>query len=107
MGCKSSDEINNVLKSLGILTDRRDTVVGDQFRRGLSRGERQRLKLGLFVLGSPDTLFCKEPLQGLDSETSMEVMQFLKGYCFQPGRRAIITLAKPSSAVWNLVDNVI
>jgi len=106
-GCKSQDEIENILKSLGILEQRRNIIVGDTFRRGLNKGEIRRLNLGLMMLGAPDTIFIEEPLQGLDSETALEVMDFLKGYCFRPGRRAIVTLSKPSSVVWNLIDTVI
>ena len=106
-GGKSQKEIDGILKSLGILEDRQDVVVGDLFRRGLSEGERRRLDLGLMVLGAPDTLFCEEPIGNLDSETSSSVMQFLKGYSSQPGRRVIVTINKPSSMVWNLIDDVI
>lgn len=106
-GSKSQKEIVGILKSLGILEDRQNVAVGDLFRRGLSEGERRRLDLGLMVLGAPDTLFCEEPTGNLDSETSSSVMEFLKGYSSQPGRRVIVTINKPSSMVWNLIDNVI
>eukprot|EP00567_Pseudictyota_dubia_P017121 CAMPEP_0197437676 /NCGR_PEP_ID=MMETSP1175-20131217/4856_1 /TAXON_ID=1003142 /ORGANISM="Triceratium dubium, Strain CCMP147" /LENGTH=667 /DNA_ID=CAMNT_0042967253 /DNA_START=443 /DNA_END=2446 /DNA_ORIENTATION=- len=106
-GDKSLKEIEGILDSLGILSHRRKTVVGDLFRRGLSPGERRRLDLGLMVLGAPDTLFCEEPTGNMDSETSMAVMNFLKGYCSQPGRRVIVTMNTPSSLVWNMIDNVI
>jgi ABC-type multidrug transport system ATPase subunit len=106
-GGKSQKEIDGILKSLGILEDRQHVAVGDLFRRGLSEGEQRRLDLGLMVLGAPDTLFCEEPTGNLDSETSSSVMEFLKGYSSQPGRRVIVTINKPSSFTWNLIDNVI
>lgn len=106
-GGKSQKEIDGILNSLGILEDRQHVKVGDLFRRGLSEGERRRLDLGLMVMGAPDTLFCEEPTGRLDSETASSVMQFLKGYSSQPGRRIIITINKPSSLLWNLIDNVI
>lgn len=47
-------------------------------------------------------------MAGLDSETSLHVMEFLKGYISKSNqRRAIVTLNKPSLFVWNLIDNVI
>eukprot|EP00563_Minutocellus_polymorphus_P008385 CAMPEP_0181026220 /NCGR_PEP_ID=MMETSP1070-20121207/3520_1 /TAXON_ID=265543 /ORGANISM="Minutocellus polymorphus, Strain NH13" /LENGTH=768 /DNA_ID=CAMNT_0023103391 /DNA_START=264 /DNA_END=2567 /DNA_ORIENTATION=+ len=106
-GGKSHKEMDGILKSLGILEDRQNVAVGDLFRRGLSEGERRRLDLATMVLGAPDTLFCEEPTGNLDSETSSSVMEFLKGYSSQPGRRVIVTINKPSSMVWNLIDNVI
>ena len=106
-GGKTQKEIDGILKGLGILENRQHVAVGDLFRRGLSEGEQRRLDLGLMVLGAPDTLFCEEPTGNLDSETSSSVMEFLKGYSSQPGRRVIVTINKPSSFTWNLIDNVI
>ena len=59
------------------------------------------------VLGAPDTLFCEKPAGDLDSETSISVMNFLKGYASKPRRRVIVTLSNPSSLMWNLNDNAI
>lgn len=65
----NDDDVERLLDSLRIDYDRRDTVVGDAFHRGLSLGERRRLELGLLVLSAPDTLFCENPVEGLDSAT--------------------------------------
>lgn len=52
-------------------------------------------------------LFCESPVQGLDSETSLHIMEFLKGYCCNSSRRVIVTLNKPSNFIWNMIDNVV
>mmetsp|Transcript_24363 Transcript_24363/g.50419 ORF Transcript_24363/g.50419 Transcript_24363/m.50419 type:complete len:734 (-) Transcript_24363:315-2516(-) len=101
------DDIDKFLDSLQISVDRRDTIVGDPFSHGLSPGERRRLEIGLSVLGAPDTLYCENPIEGFDSETSLHIMEFLKGYSNHPSRRVIVTLNKPSQFVWTLIDNVI
>lgn len=103
----SDDDIERLLDSLRIAKDRRDILVGDSFRRGLTLGEQRRLELGLMVLGAPDTLFCENPVEGLDSETSLHIMEFLKGYSSNASRRVIVTLNRPSNFIWNLIDNVI
>ncbi|KAL3805403.1 hypothetical protein HJC23_009110 [Cyclotella cryptica] len=103
----NDEDIERLLDSLRIDHDRRDTIVGDAFHRGLSLGERRRLELGLLVLSVPDTLFCENPVEGLDSATSLHIMEFLKGYCSNSSRKVIITLNRPSLFVWNLIDNVI
>lgn len=104
----ASSDVDRLLDSLRIDADRRDTIVGDAFARGLNPGEQRRLELGLQVLGAPDNIFCEDPVAGLDSETSLHVMEFLKGYISKSNqRRAIVTLNKPSLFVWNLIDNVI
>ena len=71
--------IEKLLDALRIDLDRRDTICGDVFKKGLNPSEERRLDLGLMVLGAPDTLFCESPVQGLDSETSLHIMEFLKG----------------------------
>jgi len=52
----SDEHIESLLDSLRISHDRRDVVVGDAFRRGLTLGEKRRLELGLMVLSAPDTV---------------------------------------------------
>jgi ABC-type multidrug transport system ATPase subunit len=52
----SDEDIERLLDTLRISIDRRDTLVGDSFRRGLTLGEQRRLELGLLVLASPDTV---------------------------------------------------
>lgn len=46
-------------------------------------------------------------MAGLDSETSLHVMEFLKGYIANTSRRVVVTLNRPSLFVWNLIDNVV
>lgn len=104
---KSTEEIDSLLESLGFKHDRKDTIVGDMFRKGLSKGEIRRLELGLMVLSAPNTLFCNKPISGLDSTTALNIMKLLKGYASHKDRRVIITLDQPSSMIWNFVDNVI
>jgi len=107
--CSRMDDeaVEKLLDNLQIDKDRRDVAVGDIFHRGLNAGEQRRLEIGLSVLNDPDTLFCENPTMGLDSETSLHIMEFLKGYCSSPPRRVVITLNKPSQFVWNLIDHVI
>ena len=52
-------------------------------------------------------LFCEDPVEGLDSETALHVMEFLKGYISNPNRRVVVTLNKPSQFIWSLIDNVV
>lgn len=52
----ASSDVDKLLDSLRIDADRRDTIVGDAFTRGLNPGEQRRLELGLQVLGAPDNV---------------------------------------------------
>lgn len=46
-------------------------------------------------------------MEGLDSETSLHIMEFLKGYSSTSSRRVVVTLNRPSNFIWNLIDNAI
>lgn len=46
-------------------------------------------------------------MEGLDSETSLHIMEFLKGYTSSSSRRVVVTLNRPSNFIWNLIDNAI
>ena len=103
----NESEVDELLADMG-LSDQKNTIVGDVFRRGLSGGQKRRLSVGLEALSSPDTLFCDEPTSGLDAESALHVLKFLKAYARNsPGRRVVLTIHQPNSFLWELLDNVV
>jgi ABC-type multidrug transport system ATPase subunit/ABC-type multidrug transport system permease subunit len=101
------ENIANIIDALG-LSEEKDTIVGDIFRRGLSGGQKRRLSIGLEALSNPKNLFLDEPTSGLDSESALAVLKFLKSYASSiPGRRVILTIHQPSSFIWELIDRVV
>ncbi len=46
--------------------------------RGLSGGERKRTSIGYELITNPSLLFLDEPTSGIDSYTSLGIMELLK-----------------------------
>ncbi|KAK7478223.1 hypothetical protein BaRGS_00030481 [Batillaria attramentaria] len=68
----------------------KDTVVGDQFTRGLSGGEKKRLSIACELIKDPDIMFLDEPTSGLDSSTAYTLMVLLKQFTEQSGKAVVI-----------------
>ncbi|KAL7525097.1 hypothetical protein ACHAXR_001883, partial [Thalassiosira sp. AJA248-18] len=102
---KLDENIASIIDALG-LTEQKNTIVGDIFRRGLSGGQKRRLSIGLEALSNPKNLYLDEPTSGLDSESALAVLKFLKSYA-SAGRRVVLTIHQPSSFIWELIDRVV
>ena len=56
----------------------RNTIIGGQFLRGVSGGERKRVSIGHEILIDPAILLLDEPTSGLDSTTALKIVQVLQ-----------------------------
>ena len=64
-------QINTLLQVLS-LSHKRNQLVGDRLRRGLSGGESRRLSIAIEALNDPEILFLDEPTSGLDASSALE-----------------------------------
>ncbi|CAM4785821.1 unnamed protein product [Rotaria magnacalcarata] len=74
---EKSKTVDDVIVQLG-LEKCADTVVGTEFKRGVSGGERKRTNIGMELVLSPRILFLDEPTTGLDSSMARSVMECLQ-----------------------------
>ncbi|KAJ3365021.1 hypothetical protein HDU91_002368, partial [Kappamyces sp. JEL0680] len=60
------------------LTGVRDSIIGDETKRGVSGGQRKRVNIGIELAACPVCIFLDEPTSGLDSTAALEVAQTLR-----------------------------
>ena len=97
--------IDDILRELEI-DDRRDTIIGDALRKGISGGQRKRVNLAQELLTEPSLLFLDEPTSGLASEDTVNVMRMLRGLS-DSGKTIILTIHQPSLEAYRMMDNII
>src|SRR3990167_942959 len=68
------EKIEKILGQLGILHIK-DSLIGTQFRIGISGGEKRRVAIGVELLTAPSILFLDEPTSGLDGASAYTVMK--------------------------------
>mmetsp|Transcript_6341 Transcript_6341/g.8825 ORF Transcript_6341/g.8825 Transcript_6341/m.8825 type:complete len:979 (+) Transcript_6341:93-3029(+) len=68
--------VQKTLKILG-LWHVRDSIIGDEFVRGVSGGEKKRVNIGIELVGGPSALFLDEPTTGLDATAALKVAEIL------------------------------
>jgi ABC-type multidrug transport system ATPase subunit/ABC-type multidrug transport system permease subunit len=101
------ERVDEVLRFLN-LSKAKDTIIGDQqFRKGVSGGERKRTNIAETLLTNPSLLLLDEPTSGLDSTTALAVVRLLKDLAISEGRTVIATIHQPSSIMWAEFDKVL
>ncbi|XP_070204094.1 uncharacterized protein [Littorina saxatilis] len=85
----------------------RNTVVGDQFLRGLSGGEKKRLSIACELIKDPDVMLMDEPTSGLDSSTAYTLMQLLKKFTEQSGKAVVVSIHQPASQIFHMFTHLL
>mmetsp|Transcript_13795 Transcript_13795/g.42740 ORF Transcript_13795/g.42740 Transcript_13795/m.42740 type:complete len:976 (-) Transcript_13795:85-3012(-) len=71
------EKVMEVLCTLG-LTHVQHSIIGDEFERGISGGQRKRVNVGLELVADPKILFLDEPTSGLDSVSATKLCKILR-----------------------------
>jgi ABC-type multidrug transport system ATPase subunit len=101
---KLDEVVNSVLKQLD-LYDIRDLLVGDPLNKKISGGQRKRLNIGLELMREPVVLFADEPISGLSSRDSENVMELLKEQAVS-GKLIFVIVHQPSSNILKMFDRL-
>jgi ATP-binding cassette subfamily G (WHITE) protein 2 len=85
----------------------RNTIIGDELKRGVSGGERKRVCVAVELLLRPNVLFLDEPTSGLDSASALSLCQTLKELADSGSCTVICTIHQPQTKIFNLFDELI
>lgn len=101
---KLNEVVISVLKQLD-LYEIRDLLVGDPLNMKISGGQRKRLNIGLELMREPAVLFADEPISGLSSRDSENVMELLKEQAII-GKLIFVIVHQPSSDILKMFDRL-
>ncbi|CAR26262.1 ZYRO0B05588p [Zygosaccharomyces rouxii] len=99
-------KIDEILLALG-LTHCENTVIGNEFVKGISGGEKRRVTIGVQLLNNSPILLLDEPTSGLDSFTSAAILEILENLCTEDGKTVIITIHQPRSELFQKFGHVL
>ncbi|CAF0761647.1 unnamed protein product [Rotaria sp. Silwood1] len=102
---KRIERVNQIIRDLD-LESCADTLIGTDFVRGVSGGEKKRTSIGMELILSPNLLFLDEPTTGLDACTAQNVMSCLHKLSRQ-GRTIIFSIHQPRYSIFKLFDKVL
>jgi ABC-type multidrug transport system ATPase subunit len=94
-----------VLLKMG-LKDCADNLIGSEFVKGISGGEKRRVSIAVQILTDPRVLLLDEPTSGLDAFTASSIMEVLQGLAHE-GRTLILTIHQSRSDLFKHFGTVL
>ncbi|QLL32138.1 hypothetical protein HG536_0C03060 [Torulaspora globosa] len=85
----------------------KDRVIGNDFERGISGGEKRRVSIACELVTSPLVLFLDEPTSGLDANNANNVVECLVRLAKTYNRTLVLSIHQPRSNIFHLFDKLI
>lgn len=99
-------DVERTIRLLG-LDKCADTVVGNAMLRGISGGEKKRVTSGEVLVGPARVFVGDEISTGLDSNTTFDVVKYLRGWVRALNGTAVLALLQPTPETFELFDDII
>lgn len=100
-----SGVVDGIIAKLG-LRGCANTLIGSEFKKGISGGEKRRVAIGIQLLNNPKVLFLDEPTSGLDSFTASTILEILNNLASE-GKTIIITIHQPRLDLFNKFGEIL
>jgi ATP-binding cassette subfamily G (WHITE) protein 2 len=94
-----------VLATLG-LAKVASSLIGDEFTRGISGGEKRRVSIASELLVHPRVMFLDEPTTGLDSSNAASVVDILAGLA-AAGTVVVMSIHQPTVGMMRAMDSLV
>ncbi|AQZ18621.1 ADP1 (YCR011C) [Zygosaccharomyces parabailii] len=98
--------VYKVLEELRIL-EIKDKIIGNEFERGISGGEKRRVSIACELVTSPLILFLDEPTSGLDANNANNVIECLVRLAKTYHRTLVLSIHQPRSNIFQLFDKLV
>lgn len=98
--------VYDVLEELRIF-DIRDRVIGSEYERGISGGEKRRVSIACELVTSPQVLFLDEPTSGLDANNANNVIECLVRLANHYNKTLVLSIHQPRSSIFQLFDKLV
>eukprot|EP00762_Andalucia_godoyi_P004611 ANDGO_05193.mRNA.1 ABC transporter G family member 15 len=100
------ERCSEILDQMG-LHSVRNTLVGGPFLAGISGGQRKRLGIAVELVTAKPLLFLDEPTTGLDSSSSLFVMELIINLAKKYGCTIVCTIHQPQFQLFELFDRLL
>ena len=88
------------------LTHCADTLIGSEFIKGISGGEKRRVTIAIQILTDPKILLADEPTSGLDAWTARSLVKLLQKLALE-GRTVVCSVHQSRSDIFGSFGNVL
>ncbi|KAM0554199.1 hypothetical protein ACHAPJ_007001 [Fusarium lateritium] len=98
--------VDALMKMFGI-SHTRHTVVGDDFTRGVSGGERKRVSIAETLASKSTVMAWDNSTRGLDASTALDYARSLRIMTDISNRTTLVTLYQAGEGIYELMDKVL
>lgn len=95
-----------LLKTFGI-DHTRDTLVGNEFVRGVSGGERKRVSIAEVLANRASVVGWDNSSRGLDASTALEYVRHVRTITNVSGAASFVSLYQAGNQIYELFDKVL
>lgn len=95
-----------ILKALGI-DHAHDTLVGNEYVRGVSGGERKRVSIAECLAAQSPLQLWDNSTRGLDASTALDFTKALRTMARNEGKTILATLYQPGNGIFDQFDKIL